>query len=119
MRIDFDGGDFSTSALVAAAMTDRGFKNARLMGAAFFGLGFVFWAVNFVLAFVVHIYFPWFAVLGGPFGLGGLWLLATGQPQGNPDGSGGAPVWGRIGLGVCLFIGLLSGLSYSFFLHWG
>ncbi len=109
----FKGSDFSSGALIAAVTTDRGFHNARLMGAAFLGLGFLFWAINFILAFAVHIYFPWFAVLGGPFGLGGFFMVVTGQPQGRPDGSGGAPMWGRAGLGACLGVGLLFGILFA------
>jgi hypothetical protein len=112
LRVNFAGGDFSRQALMNAVMTDKGFHKPRVMGAAFFGLGFAFGIVNAVLLFVLHYWFPYFSLLGAIFGWGGLWLLITGQPQGREDGSGGAPTWGRIGLGVCMGVGLLFGLLY-------
>ena len=46
--------------------------------------------LNFAVVIAIHRYYPYFAILGGPFSLGGLWMLVTGQPKGNDDGTGGA-----------------------------
>jgi hypothetical protein len=115
-RIGFQGGDFSLNGLIGA-VTGKGFANPRLMGAGFFGLGALFGIGNFVLLFVLNYYFPYFLILSPPFSLAGLFLLATGQPKANDDGSP-APGWARAGVGVMLGIGFLLGLGMTFFIHW-
>ena len=79
-------------------------------------LGFVLWIVNTIIVAVTNIYFPYLFAIGAIFWWGGLWLLITGAPKRNPDGSP-APMWARAGLGVCLFLGLMSGISAIFAMH--
>ena len=41
---------------------------------------FLFGVLNVVLIVATQRYFPYLFIIAGPFGWGGLWLLATGQP---------------------------------------
>ncbi len=106
--VNLGGGDFSKDALLSAVVQGNGFESPRKVGGAMFGLGFLFFIINTVLI-VAHFYYPYLYSLGAIFWWGGLWLLITGQPRKNPDGSK-APMWARAGLGVCLFIGLIVGI---------
>ena len=109
-RLSFEGGDFSGDALKAAVIEGKGFQKPRLMGAIFMGLSIAFTLGNTVLVLVLSRYYPYLYSLGAIFGWGGLWLLVTGQPRAMADGSN-APMWGRIGLGACLVVGLLVGIA--------
>jgi len=114
--VNLGGSDFSKEALMAAVVQGKGFESPRKVGGAMFGLGFVLWIVNTVIVAVTNIYFPYLYAIGAIFWWGGLWLLITGSPKRNPDGSP-APMWARAGLGACLFIGLLSGIGAIFAMH--
>jgi hypothetical protein len=70
--------------------------------------------LNMVLIMVVHRYYPYFYSVGAIIGWTGLWLVITGQPKANPDGSK-APMWSRIGLGVAFGFGMLTGASLFFY----
>jgi hypothetical protein len=109
-RLSFEGGDFSGDALKAAVIEGKGFQKPRLMGAIFMGLSIAFTVGNTVLVLVLSRYYPYLYSLGAIFGWGGLWLLVTGQPRATADGTN-APMWGRIGLGACLVVGLLVGIA--------
>ncbi len=114
--VNLGGSDFSKEALMAAVVQGKGFESPRKVGGAMFGLGFVLWIVNTIIVAVTNIYFPYLFAIGAIFWWGGLWLLITGAPKRNPDGSP-APMWARAGLGVCLFLGVLSGISAIFAMH--
>ncbi len=86
-RINFAGGAFSPQNLIAAVTTGRGFDNPRAIALPMVGVGAAMIAANMVLVFVIHYYFPYFLPLGGILGMGGLWLLITGEPASRPDGS--------------------------------
>jgi hypothetical protein len=116
LRLNYQGGDFSKQALQDAIFKGKGFEKPRLMGAAFLGLGLAFGIINSVMLFVLHYYFPYLFMIAAPFGWAGLWLLITGQPAATPDGSP-APMWGRIGLGVCFAIGILLGIGSILAVH--
>jgi hypothetical protein len=107
------GGDFHPMALYRAVASGTGFHKPRLMGGGFLGLSIAFFAVNVVLMYVLHIYFPYFWALVPLFGMAGLWMLITGQPQTTEDGSP-CVMWGRIGLAACLAVGLLGGVGMIF-----
>jgi hypothetical protein len=113
-RISIGEGDFAPKKLMAAVTTGQGFENPRKMGAIMVGLAIVLGIVNTILVLVVHIYFPYLYSLGAIAGWTGFWLLVTGQPRANPDGSK-APMWARIGLGACLGWGLLVGIALCIF----
>ena len=110
------GSDFSKEALMAAVVQGKGFESPRKIGAMMIGLAILFSVLNVVIVIATNIYFPYLYAIGAIFGWGGLWLLVTGQPHRTADGSP-APMWARAGLGVCLFFGLLSGLSAIFAMH--
>jgi hypothetical protein len=110
VRLSYDGGDFSAEALKAAVFEGRGFGKPRLMGAAFFGLAVLFAVGNVVLVMVLHRFYPYFYSLAAIFAWGGLWLLITGQPAAQANGEK-APMWGRIGLGACVAVGILIGIA--------
>ena len=107
--VNLGGSDFSKDALMAAVVQGKGFESPRKVGGAMVGLGFLFFIINTVLI-VAHFYYPYLYSVGAIFWWGGLWLLVTGQPKRNPDGSP-APMWARAGLGACLVIGLLVGIA--------
>lgn len=115
-RISVGTGDFSGAALVAAVTTGQGFENPRKIGAVAFGISFLLGVLNLVIIFALNRYYPYLFILAGPFGWGGLFLLITGEPLHRQDGSP-APGWARIGLGICLVIGLLAGIFSIFAVH--
>jgi hypothetical protein len=112
-RINVRTGDYHPNKLFKAVISGEGFASPRMFGLTLLALGIAFAIVNFILIFVVHIYFPYLYALAGPLWWGGWWLVIFGQPKTRPDGAPAA-MWGRIGLGVCLVFGLLSGLGMSF-----
>jgi hypothetical protein len=112
-RINFKGGDFSPTKIVNVILKGDGYESPRKMGALFIGAAMAFYIVNTVLIFALHLYYPYFYSLGAIIWWGGWWLLIFGQPRKTPDGSP-APMWGRIGLAVCLAFGILSALGTAF-----
>jgi hypothetical protein len=114
VRVSMGGGGFHPQALITAVTTGRGFEKPRMMGLGFVGLSVLFLVVNLILIFAINIYFPYFWALVPLFGWSGMWMLVTGQPLASQDGTP-APMWGRIGLGACLVVGLLSGIGMIFF----
>lgn len=108
------GGGMSRGKLIAAVIGGEGFPKPRLMGAGLVGLSFVFGIVNTVLVLVLHRYYMYLYSAGAVFGWTGTWMLITGQPKAQPDGSK-APGWGRAGLLVCFVIGTLVGVALSIF----
>jgi hypothetical protein len=107
--VNLGGSDFSKDALMRAVVQGQGFESPRKVGGAMVGLGMLFAIVNSVLIFGLHMYYPYLYTIGAIFWWGGLWLVVTGQPKKNPDGSQ-APMWARAGLGACLVIGLIVGV---------
>jgi hypothetical protein len=114
VRVRFGGGDFSPNSLWKAVISGRGYHKPRLFGLSLFGLGVVFLVVNLALIYLVNFGYPYFVALVPPFCLGGLWLLVTGQPAATPDESP-APMWGRLGLGALLALGLVGGIIFVWF----
>lgn len=110
VRLDYRGGDFDPQNLWAAVTTGRGFAKPRLLGAGLFGLAVAFIAGNYALVHVLNRFYPYLYSLAAVFSLGGFWLLLTGQPRMQADGSA-APKWGRFGLGAFLVIGVLLGAA--------
>jgi hypothetical protein len=108
VRIKWEGGDFSVEALQRAVVEGQGFQKPRFMGAVLLGLSVLFIVGNMALIFVLNRYYPYLYGLAAIFLFGGTWLLITGQPGANEDGSP-APMWGRIGLGVAMALGVVLG----------
>ena len=117
-RINVRTGDYHPNKLFRAVVSGEGYEKPRMFGLTLLGLSIAFAVINGILIFVLHLYYPYLYILAGPLWWAGWWMLIFGQPKSNPDGSPAA-MWGRIGLGVCLAFGLLSGLSMSFAMHWG
>jgi len=117
-RINVRTGDYHPNKLFRAVVSGEGFANPRMFGLTLLGLGIVFGIINAILLFVLNIYFPYLYWLAGPLWWGGWWLVIFGQPRTTQDGSP-APMWARIGLGVCLVFGILSGITMSRLAHWG
>ncbi len=109
-RVHYDGGAFSPSAIITAATTGKGFEKPRMFGLALLGIGVALTAGNWVLITVLNYYFPYLYSLGSIFGWTAMWLVVTGQPLANKDGSP-APTWGRYGLLACAGIGVLMGIA--------
>jgi len=107
-RIKVDVGDYHPNKLISAIVKGEGYANPRMFGLVMLGLSIGFAVLNYVLILVLHRYYPYLYVLSGPLGWGGLWMVITGQPKATTDGSPVA-MWGRIGLGACLAIGMLIG----------
>jgi hypothetical protein len=107
-RIKVNVGDYHPNKLFKAVVSGEGYEKPRMFGLVMVGLGFVFVVVNVILMFI-HIYYPYLYALAGPLWWGGWFMLIFGQPKAPPDGSK-APMWGRIGLGACLGIGILVGV---------
>jgi hypothetical protein len=109
-------GDFNPNKLWKAVISGEGYAGPRKMGILMVGLAIALTIVNVILMFVVHIWYPYFYSLGAVIWWGGAWMLITGQPKATDDGSP-APMWGRIGLGACLVVGVLVGL-YMLWVPW-
>ena len=110
--------DLSSGALMSAVFAGKGFHSPRLLGAANMGLSIVLTIANFVLIFATNTYYPYLFAVGAILGCGGLWLVVTGQPRVNPDGSQ-APLWSRLGLGAACILGVLIGLGLIALAHFG
>lgn len=117
-RISVRTGDYHPNKLFKAVVSGEGYEKPRMFGITLLALSIAFGVVNGILIFVLHLYYPYLYILAGPLWWAGWWMLIFGHPKATADGSP-APMWGRIGLGVCLAFGLLSGLSMSFAMHWG
>lgn len=115
-RINVSTGDYHPSHLWKAVIKGEGFAKPRLFGLVMLGLSIVFTIVNMILIFVLHLYYPYLYTLAAPLGWAAWWMIITGQPRLTQDGSP-SPMWGRIGLAVCLVIGLLAGI-YMIFVPW-
>jgi hypothetical protein len=115
-RIQFSGGDFSPTKIVNVIVKGDGYESPRKMGGLFILASIAFYVVNTILIFAAHLYYPYFYSLGAVIWWAGWWLLIFGQPRRTADGSP-APMWGRIGLAVCLAFGLLSALGAVFSAH--
>jgi hypothetical protein len=113
-RLNIKEGDYSPDKLWKVVATGEGFANPRMFGLTMSGLAILLAVVNILLVVVAHRFYPYFYYLAGPLLWGGVFMLATGQPKQNPDGSK-APNWARFGLAACLGIGLIMGLSMTFF----
>jgi hypothetical protein len=112
-RIQFSGGDFSPTKIMNVITKGDGYESPRKMGVLFLLLAIAFSVVNTVLAFVLHIYYPYFYSLAAIAWYPGWWLLIFGQPRRRPDGSPAA-MWGRIGLAACLALGVLTAIGTAF-----
>ena len=110
--------DLSPDALWSAVTTGEGFQNPRIVAAAAMGLGVLLAAGNFVLILVLHLYYPYLLGLAPVFLLGGLFMLATGEPKSRGEGQQ-VPMWTRAALAGSMFVGLLIGLALCFLVHWG
>jgi hypothetical protein len=108
------GGALSRGNLVAKIIGGQGFDKPRLTGAMLIGVSFLMGIINTVLVLVLHRYYMYLYSAGAIFGWCGTWMLITGQPKSQPDGSK-APGWGRAGMFVCLGIGVLVGAALNFF----
>jgi hypothetical protein len=115
-RIKVGEGDFNPNKLWKAVISGEGYAGPRKMGILMVGLAIALMIVNVILMFVVHIYYPYFYSLGAVIWWGGAWMLITGQPKATDDGSP-SPMWGRIGLGACLVVGVLVGIM-MIFMNW-
>jgi hypothetical protein len=113
-RIKIGEGDFAPKKLVAAVTTGQGFDAPRKMGGIMAAIAIGLTVLNTLLVLVLHRYYPYFYSLGAIFLWTGLWLLITGQPKANPDGSK-SPMWARVGLAACLGVGVLVGAAMCFF----
>jgi hypothetical protein len=109
-RISVASGDFHPRRFVGAVVSGNGFDSPRKLGLMMIGVAVVFSVINFVLIMVLSRYYPYLYSLGSILGWGGLWLAITGQPKATTDGTT-VPMWSRVGLGVALVFGTLSGLS--------
>jgi hypothetical protein len=115
-RINVGGGAFAPQKLMAAVVSGQGFEGPRKMGAMMMAVCIAFVAANTALVLVLHRYYPYLYSLGAIFGWTGLWLVVTGQPRVQPDGSK-APIWSRIGLAASFGIGVLAGIALTV-LNW-
>ncbi len=104
------GGDYNPEKLFKAVVTGEGFANPRMLGLSMLGVAILFVIINTVLVLVLHIYRPYLYGVAGPLWLAGWWMLITGQPKQTQDGSK-APMWARIGLAVCLGVGVILGIA--------
>jgi hypothetical protein len=104
------GGDFAPDKLWSALATGHGYERPRLMGLMMLGLSLVFTIGNSILIFGLHRYYPYLYGVAALFWWAGWWMVITGQPRLNADGTP-CPLWARIGLGACLGIGALTGVA--------
>jgi hypothetical protein len=102
--------DLSPDALMGAVLGGKGFHSPRMLGGGMIGLSILLTIANVVYLLVSHRYYPYFYSVGAILGFGGFWMLVTGQPRANPDGSP-APMWARIGLGAACVFGILVGVA--------
>jgi hypothetical protein len=112
-RIKVGVGDYHPNKLWSSIISGEGFAKPRMFGLVMLGISIVFYIINFVLLFVLHFGYPYLFFLACPLGSGGFWMLVSGQPAATNDGSKSA-MWGRIGLGVFLALGLASAAVLCF-----
>lgn len=110
--------DLSPGALVNAVTTGEGFANPRMVAAAAGGLGVLLAVANFVLIFVLNRYYPYLLGIAPTLILGGMFMLATGEPRARGEGQT-APMWTRAGLAGSMLVGLGIGVALVFLVHWG
>ena len=114
---DFNMKDLSPGALVSAVTTGEGFENPRVVALASAGLGVLLAIGNFVLIYVLHMYYPYLLAIAPILVLGGLFMLATGEPLRREGQT--APMWTRAGLAGSMVLGLVIGVCLVFLVHWG
>jgi hypothetical protein len=117
-RIKVGVGDYHPNKLFNAVVKGEGYANPRMFGLVMLGISIAFAVINAVLIFVLHLYYPYLYILAGPLWWAAWWMIIFGQPRATQDGSP-IPMWGRIGLGVCIVLGFLAGASMSFLVTWG
>ncbi|MCA9617448.1 MAG: hypothetical protein KC731_00410 [Myxococcales bacterium] len=110
--------DLSFDKLIGAGMGGDGFYHPRLVGAAFFGIGAAFTILTVVLIFALQIFFYYVVIPAPIFGLGGMWLMLTGEPH-HRSGGESPPAWGRFGLLGAVIFGFVLGLLLVYLLGWG
>ncbi|MBI2395590.1 MAG: hypothetical protein HYV09_38850 [Deltaproteobacteria bacterium] len=115
---EFNMKDLSPGALLSAVTTGEGFTNPRLVALAAAGLGVLLAAGNFVLIFVLNRYYPYLLGVAPILVLGGVFMLATGEPKFRGEGQT-APMWTRAGLAGSMILGLAIGAALVFLVHWG
>ena len=117
-RLKFDAGDMSPSNLIEGITSGKGFPAPRKLGLMGFGLGALFLIGNFVLIFVLRMYYPYLLLLAPPFLLAGLLMLASNEPRTREDGTN-SPMWARAALGLAMLAGFGIGAVLCFVVHWG
>ena len=110
--------DLSPGALVSAVTTGEGFANPRVVALAAAGLGVLLAVGNFVLIYVLHMYYPYLLAIAPILVLAGVFMLATGEPKTRGEGQT-APMWTRAGLAGSMLVGLGIGAALCFLVHWG
>ena len=110
-RLNISGG-MSPSNLLGAVISGQGFAKPRLTGLGMIALSMVFGIANTVLVLVLHRYYGYLYSAGAILGWAGTFMLITGQPKQQADGSK-APGWARIGLYICFGIGVCVGVALS------
>ena len=101
---------FDPDRLVKAVLSGDGFPNPRALGLMTLAASLFLTILNTLLVLAAGIYSPYVYAIAAPLGLGGWWLVVTGQPRRGPEGSK-APMWSRAGLGACLVVGLLPAIA--------
>jgi hypothetical protein len=117
-RIKVGVGDYHPNKLWSAIISGQGFAKPRMFGLVMLSIAIAFAVINAVLIFALHLYYPYLYILAGPLWWGAWWIIIFGQPRLTTDGTKAA-LWGRIGLGICLAMGLAAGLGMSFLVNWG
>ena len=101
--------DVSPTAMVTAVMNGEGFGRPRTAGAVYVVIGVIGVIIN-LAALAQGRVFLWLLPVTPIFLVPGAWLLLFGQPEAVPRGDK-VPMWSRIGLGVFLVMGALSGFG--------
>ncbi len=113
----FRAADLSPVSILSAVVVGEGFGRPRLSGLAYLGLSLGCFLIGFGmltsgrLAYVIVPFVPIFAICG-------TWLLVVGQPEAVPRPQK-VPLWARLGLGLCLAIGVTLGIAADALLLFG
>ncbi len=103
--------------ILSAVTAGEGFGRPRLSGLVYLGLSVACLLVGAGLAtrgVLAYVLLP----LGPVYALSGLWLAAVGAPEAVPRPQKPA-LWTRVGLGVCLGVGLAAGLLADVTFYFG